>query len=120
MPDKPSSPPESPAVLFGDTTSGDDPVDPRDDQIAELQKSKQDLENKLYEERFLWILVIVVIINMFVLTRSDNWAAPLVLGIFQLVGLVVVASKCRVDPIMPLLDRLAGMMLPTKNGSTPQ
>lgn len=78
------------------------------DQVASLQGKVDELEDKLKEERFLWILVLTVIIDMIVFDRIENWAGALVIGILQLIGLVVLAQKCRVDPIIPLIDRIGG------------
>jgi hypothetical protein len=33
-----------------------------------------------------------------------------VIGTLQLIGLIVLAQKCRVDPIMPLIDRVGGYL----------
>lgn len=79
-------------------------------QIGELQSKQDELENKLHEERFMWVLAAVIVLDIAFLLEAKNWAAPLVIGILQLFGLVIFASRCRVDPIMPLLDRFAGML----------
>ncbi|MBO0345804.1 hypothetical protein J0X15_11290 [Roseibium sp. CAU 1637] len=81
-----------------------------DDQVANLQDKIVDLENKLHEERFLWVLLLVIVLDIFFLLQSENWSAPIVIGILELFGLIIFASRCRVDPIMPLLDRLTGML----------
>ncbi|MBS3849714.1 hypothetical protein KD146_13500 [Devosia sp. BSSL-BM10] len=78
------------------------------DQVAALQASKEALENKLLEERFVWVLVITILFNVLFLVNAQNWTAPIVIGVLQLVGLFVLAQKCRVDPIMPLLDKFMG------------
>jgi hypothetical protein len=81
-----------------------------DDQIARLQDRVAETENKLHEERFMWVLVLVVVFDVAFILHADNWASPLVIGVLQFIGLVVFASRCRVDPIMPLLDKVAGML----------
>lgn len=90
--------------------AAEDGIRSRNDQVAALQKRVEDLDNKLYEERFLWILVLIVVLDCFFLLQANNWSAPLVIGVLQLIGLVVLASKCRVDPIMPLIDKLSGFL----------
>lgn len=81
---------------------------PTDDQVAALQKRAEDLEDKIAEERFMWVLVVVVLFDALVLVGAENWTAPLVIGVLQLFGLILFAQKCRVNPIMPLLDKLLG------------
>lgn len=78
------------------------------DQVASLQGKVDELEDKIKEERFLWILLITVVVDMIVFGGIENWAGALVIGVLQLIGLVVLAQKCRVDPIIPLIDRIGG------------
>lgn len=85
------------------------------DQVAALQDRIVELDNKLHEERFLWVLVLVCLFDVYFIMSAENWAAPIVVGILQLIGLAVFADKCRVNPIMPLLDKLTGMWGNGKN-----
>jgi hypothetical protein len=80
------------------------------DQVAELQDQVQDLDNKIKEERFLWILVATIVFDTYFFVQMDNWAGAIVVGILQLIGLIVLAQKCRVDPIMPLIDKIGGFL----------
>lgn len=93
-----------------------DGLDASGDQVAALQERLVALDNKLYEERFLWVLAIVVMFDVLFLMNAQNWTAPVVVGVLQLIGLAVFADKCRVNPIMPLLDKLTGMWSNGKNG----
>jgi hypothetical protein len=85
-----------------------DSRDPKDDQIAELQDKIQHLSDSRHEERFLWVLVLVVIIDMYVFTHMANWAGALVVGVLQLFGIVVLADRCGVDTVRPLIDQITG------------
>jgi hypothetical protein len=93
--------PSDPLTQTRQATSGSD-------QVAELQGQVQDLDNRLKEERFLWILAATVALDCFIFIQMDNWAGAFVIGILELIGLIVLAQKCRVDPIMPLLDKVGG------------
>lgn len=79
-------------------------------QIAELNGQIQEKDDALSEQKFLFVLVAVIVVNMHVFMSFSNWAAPVVIGLFELVGLVVYAERCRVNAIAPLLDRLTGMV----------
>lgn len=93
-----------------------DGLDASGDQVAALQERLVALDNKLYEERFLWVLALVVMFDVLFLMNAQNWTAPVVVGVLQLIGLAVFADKCRVNPIMPLLDKLTGMWSNGKTG----
>ena len=84
------------------------PSDPKDNQISELQSKLQELDDERHEERFLWVVTIVVIFDAYAFTQMQNWAGALVIGVFELVGLAIYAAKCRVDAVAPLLDKLTG------------
>jgi len=117
--EKPPKPPKQPDSS-GETLSvnfnlGSPPADrPGDEatgeQVAALQERIEALDNKLHEERFVWVLTIVVLFDVLFLLDAENWTAPVVIGILELIGLIVLAQKCRVDPIMPLLDKFTGML----------
>lgn len=81
---------------------------PKDDTIAELEKRVQGLENRLYEERFIWVLITVILIDFLLFPDIESWSAPIVIGVLQLIGLFVLAERCKVDAILPLIDRIGG------------
>jgi hypothetical protein len=100
-------PPDIRKLIQGNAPLG---KDSKDDVIADLQSKIEDATQKRNEERFIWILVIVVIIDIGFLTQANNWSAPLVIGVLELVGLVVVAEKCKVNPIIQLIDRISPIL----------
>jgi hypothetical protein len=85
-------------------------ADPKDQQIAELQDEIQAVQEKASEERFLWVLVFVVLVDIMVLGSMGNWSAPIVIGIIQLIGIVIWADRCGVNAVAPLVDRLSGVV----------
>lgn len=82
--------------------------DPKDDQIAALESKVQELLDKRDEDRFIGVLVAVALFDCFVFSRMDNWAGPVVIGIIQLFGLVILADRLHVDTVAPLIDKLVG------------
>jgi hypothetical protein len=50
--------------------------DPKDDQIAVLENSVQELTNKNFEERFIWIVVCLILFDTYIFSRMENWSAP--------------------------------------------
>lgn len=93
---------------LGALLDADGQPNPLDKSNAILQDEVEALTNKLHEERFLWIIACVVLINCYVFSNMDNWAGPIVIGIVELIGTVIVADRCRVDTVAPLIDKLTG------------
>jgi hypothetical protein len=90
--------------------------DSKDELIADLQQELLAVTQKRHEERFLWILTLVIFADFFFLLQSNNWSAPVVIGTLEIIGLVVTAEKCGVNPIIQLLDRISPFW--GKKGST--
>jgi hypothetical protein len=101
------SPPDLRHFVRPDERTDNDPVDT---VIADLQSRLEEANQKRNEERFLWIVVLVVIFDTAFLSQSNTWSVSIVVGVVELIGLVVVAEKCKVNPIMALIDRLAPMI----------
>lgn len=93
---------------LGELLGRDGAPDPTDESLAQLEGQVDELTNKLYEERFTWILICVVLINFFVFAQMETWSAPIVIGLMELIGLVILAERCKVDAMMPIIDRLTG------------
>lgn len=86
------------------------PRDPKNAQIAELQRQVQATQEKAAEERFLWVLAFLIVVDFAWFTAMQNWAAPVVIGVLELIGLLVWADRCGVNAVAPLIDRLLGMV----------
>lgn len=69
---------------------------------AELDEEK----DKRKEERFLFILAGLVLLDAHILGNMDNWAAPLVIGILQLFGLLIYARRSGVEEVQQWLDKM--------------
>lgn len=102
----------------GNVDSGSAPENRSNAVIAELEKQLAQSEDRRLEERFQYVVGFVVLFDTIVFSAMDTWSAPIVIGIMELVGLVSLAKTCRVDVIMPILDRIAGAF-PNGNRSKP-
>jgi hypothetical protein len=101
----PNQPPD--AGLDPITTSE---VDPRDDQIAALQIEIEKLKNDHDEDKFLWFLGAIAAFDVAGLLHATNWTAPIIIGLIELVAIAVMADRCRVDLVAPLIDKLTGAL----------
>ncbi len=76
------------------------------EKISALEKENVDLKDKLLEERFCFILVAVILIDMIVFDNMQTWAAPLCLITLQIFGLIVFGKRCKVDIIKEIIDKV--------------
>lgn len=89
----------------------------KDDTLAALEEKVASLEDRLLEERFIWVLVCMFLIDAYIFTAMSNGAGAVVIGLLQLIAIVVLADKCQVNLVMPLIDKLTGAVTSiTKNG----
>jgi hypothetical protein len=62
------------------------------------------------EDKFLWFLAALAVFDVVALLRVESWTGPVVIGIIELVAVIVMANRCRVDVVAPLIDKLVGMI----------
>jgi len=88
-----------------------------DDQIAALESKVAALQDKLHEERFMWVLIGLVLFDVVVFTHMESWSGAIVIGAIQLIVIVILADRCRVNVVMPLLDKVGGVFGRGPNGN---
>ena len=74
--------------------------------ISESQRLLEEKDKKHLEERFLWVLVFVIYIDIQYLPRMENWSAPLVIMVFQAIGLIVFADHCEIGTVRQLFAQI--------------
>jgi hypothetical protein len=77
-------------------------------KIAAIENENLSIKDKLQEERFIWIIISMVLFGAIIFPHMSTWSAPLVIGIIQFIGLFVLAQRCGVNSILPLMDRILG------------
>ncbi|WP_127144915.1 hypothetical protein [Pelagibacterium montanilacus] len=111
MTDQPTDPePKAPRLKLGAEP------DKKDWALAQLERRTEGQSDKHLEERFIWILVCIVLFDAFVFSYIANWAGAIVIGIIQLFGIVVLAERCGVNSVVPILDRIGGWFGKSHNG----
>jgi hypothetical protein len=78
--------------------------------VAQLEEKLETEKNARLEERFGWILASVIVFDVFAFYLMSTWTAPLIIGIFQLLGLTVLANRLGIDEVLPILDKLTAMI----------
>ena len=90
-----------------------------DEIIDALTAENTDLKRKILEERFVAIIVAVILFDAIIFRGFTNWGNPLVIGAMELVGLVILARRCNVEDLLALVDRLIGWTGSTYKGHSP-
>lgn len=93
---------------FSQLTGEDDgaPDSKKDSALASLEERLQDEKDARMEERFIWIVVCVILIDVVWLRTSPNATFPIVILILELIALLVIARRMKVNDFVRLIDRI--------------
>ncbi|MBV9551124.1 MAG: hypothetical protein JO256_15760 [Alphaproteobacteria bacterium] len=83
-----------------------DEPSPKDEALAALGKELDAEKDNRVEERFLWILLTVILVDVIWFGNSPNPAFPVVILILQVIGLFILARRMGVDEAQGLLERV--------------
>ena len=95
------------------------PSTPANESSASLEARYAELQSKVGEERFLWSVVVVLLVDLLMFERFGTWAAPVCITIVEVIFFVVLARKCRVPDITMLLDRVTDFYAPHRKDPQP-
>jgi hypothetical protein len=85
---------------------GDPDETATDEAKAALEKELSDQKDARLEERFVWIVVAVILLDIIWFHDSTNAALPVVVMILELVALMVLARRMGVDDFVQLIGRV--------------
>lgn len=81
------------------------PPDKKDEEIASLTESLQNCKDSKKEERFLWVLIAIILFNVPVFNDMENWGGPIAILVLEVIFLLIIARKCGIDEIERWLDK---------------
>jgi hypothetical protein len=84
----------------------DDPRPTSDEAMARLEGAIERQRDQAREERFCWIALTIVLVDMVVFTNAKTWAAPVSITALEAILLFVIARKCGVDEISEITARV--------------
>lgn len=61
------------------------------------QLEKEKTERK--EERSIWVIIVIILVDIVFLAKCKNWSLPLIIGIFETAIIFVLAHRWSVKPI---------------------
>ncbi|MDF1601313.1 hypothetical protein PZ895_16250 [Mesorhizobium sp. YIM 152430] len=77
-----------------------------DETIANLESRLEAERDSRLQERFGWVLVAVIVFDVWAFQHMHTWTGPLVIGVFQLLGLTVLANRLGIDEVLPIIDKI--------------
>lgn len=77
-----------------------------DSQITELENKLEKEKDARKEERFIWILVVTILLNVCFFMSMNSFMGPVVIGILELIVFMSVAKKMGVEEVVSLLNRM--------------
>lgn len=96
--------PEKPGGDFAQL-AGDEKT-PKDAALAALESELQAEKDARREERFIWIVISVTLIDVIWLRNSPNPTFPVIVLILELIALLVIARRMGVSDFVHLMDRI--------------
>ena len=78
----------------------------QDDKIKQLEEKLERERDARLEERFLSLLVLVIILDVFFFTLMPSWGGPIAILILELLLLIPIARRMGVDKVAKLLDKV--------------
>ena len=73
---------------------------------TDLEKEK-DARN---EERFVFVIVIIILLDIYCFADMETWSAPVIIGVLELLLLLALARKWGVDDVAVWLDKILGTL----------
>lgn len=80
--------------------------DQKDKQIQDLQNELAKEKDARDEERFFYIICLVILFNIAIFSGISNWAVPIVVGIFELIFIFFLAKRLGMEEVATLFSRL--------------
>ncbi len=84
----------------------------QDKLIEELQQSLEAERDARLEERFVFIVIGVMLLDVVFFTVAPTFGGPLALLVLQLLVLIPLAKRMGMQEIAKLIDRVIGRLVP--------
>ncbi|MDT8894218.1 hypothetical protein RSO41_06080 [Halomonas sp. I1] len=86
------------------------PSDHASQAVEDLSERLQAEQDARKEERFLFVLIGLTLLNLHTFTSATTWTTPIVIGLLQLIGLAIYARRCGVEELEKLVDKFLSAM----------
>lgn len=86
-----------------------------DKEVSDLCLKIEEIKKERYEERFLWILSFVLLLDILFLKDCHNWSLPIVIGVIELIIILSIGQKLGIDFLSSLLEKILMALGHTEN-----
>lgn len=81
-------------------------TDKKDEAQGRLADELEAVKDGRKEERFMWIVVVTILLDVMWFADSSNPTLPVVVLFLQLIVLVILARRMGINDVVELIDRL--------------
>ncbi|MGJ8627058.1 MAG: hypothetical protein ACSHXB_08875 [Sulfitobacter sp.] len=78
----------------------------KDELIEFLQSQLDDERDRRKEERFIWLVIVMLMFDAFTFAAMTTWTGPFIIGIIQLAIIIVLGRRWQMDEIWTLTTKL--------------
>ncbi len=105
-----SAQPDAVTVTDFASLQGDEPpskgAEKKDAALEALGESLTAEQRAQREERFIWIVIVVILVDVIWFRNASNPTFPIAILILELVALMVIARRLKVDVYVSLVERI--------------
>lgn len=78
----------------------------RDEALRQMEEELQDVEDERDEDRFLFVIIVMIAIDAHIFSGMDSWGGPVAILVLEVFALVMLARRLGIETIDELLDRI--------------
>lgn len=94
------------STSFTDLKGDDGPDSEKDEAKATLEKQLQEEKDRRVEERFVWIVICVILVDVLWFRNASNPVVPVIVLLLEAVILFILAKRMGIEEISLLFERL--------------
>lgn len=91
---------------FNDDDNASDQASPLVAALASVQEQLAQEREKRREERFIWIVVSTILLDLFLLDRKDSATTTILVFVLELIAIVVVVRRLGIKNAAVFIDRI--------------
>ena len=78
----------------------------QDKQIQELEDALEKTKDRIKEERFIWIIIFIILFDVVFFSKMESFFGALVIFILELLILIPLARRMGMEELAGILDRV--------------
>lgn len=91
------------------------PDDANSQVVARLEKQLEDIKRSRNEDRFLFLLVALILIDVYIFSHIDNWGGSIAILVLEFIMLLVVGKRFDVLVVEQWLDKFVNTVGSSNN-----